>query len=82
MNNKELIKLALKIFSIYIMVHALLSIPQFYQAYILLSNGSEYSSHIWFVIVGTAAILSVFIWKLSKNVTGQSHTKVIHHLQL
>ena len=58
------------------MVQAILAIPQFFQAYIMLSNGSEYSSDKWFIIVGTfsvmlLAILSIFILKLSIKTTAQ-----------
>ena len=73
MSNKELTKLALKVFSIYVMVQAILAIPQFFQAYAMLSNGPEYNTTNWFIVIGAMPIvllmiLSVFIWKLSKNI--------------
>lgn len=72
MSNTDISKLALKIFSLYVIVQVLLAIPQFFQAYVMLSNGSEYSSARWFMIIGVAAvallfILSVSIWRLSNN---------------
>ena len=77
MSNKELTKLALKIFSIYVMVQAILAVPQFFQAYVMLSNGSEYNSVNWFITISAISIalliiLSVFIWKLSINVFEQA----------
>ena len=74
MNNKDIVKLALKIFSIYIMVQAILAIPQFFSAWVMLSNGSEYSSARWFLLIGIIAvtvliILSIVIWKLSLKTT-------------
>ena len=78
MSNKEITKLALKIFSIYVLVQALLAIPQFFQAYVMLSNGSEYNSANWFLLIGAVSILvliilSVIIWKLSTSVTSSLH---------
>jgi len=72
MSNKDLTKLALKIFSIYIFVQVILATPQFFQAYVMLSNGSEYNNSKWFMFIGAAAVvvlllLSVAIWKLSSN---------------
>ena len=72
MNNADISKLALKIFSLYIIVQVLLAIPQFFQAYVMLSNGSEYNSANWFMFIGATAIillflLSVAVWKLSNN---------------
>ena len=74
MNNKDITKLALKIFSIYVMVQAILAIPQFFSAWVMMSNGSEYSSARWFLVIGIIAILSlivlsVTIWRLSANST-------------
>ena len=76
MSNKELTKLALKVFSIYIMVHALLSIPQFFQAYISLNTGDARTGYFWLAILGVVALfllllLSVAIWKLSNSITLQ-----------
>ena len=56
------------------MTQAILVIPSFFQAYVMLSNGSEYSSAQWFTVIGIVSIvllviLSVFIWKLSTNTT-------------
>ena len=72
MRNTELTKLALKIFAIYAFIQAILAIPQFFQAYVLLSNGSEYSSDKWFLLIGISAVVlllifSVLIWRLSNN---------------
>ena len=72
MSNTDISKLALKIFSLYIIVQVLLAIPQFFQAYVMLSNGTEYNSANWFMFIGATAIillflLSVAIWKLSNN---------------
>ena len=72
MSNTDISKLALKIFSIYVFVQVILAIPQFFQAYVMLSNGSEYNSAKWFMFIGTTAVvalflLSVAIWKLSNN---------------
>ena len=79
MDNKELTKVALKVFSIYIMVQAILVIPSFFQAYVMLSNGSYYSSSNWFSAIGIASvvllgILSLFIWKLSVTTVTQTQT--------
>ena len=76
MSNKELTKLALKIFAIYVMVQAILAVPQFFQAYVMLSNGSEYNSATWFMAISAVSItllamLSVFTWRLSVNVSTQ-----------
>ena len=78
MSNKELTKLAFKIFSIYVMVQAILAVPQFFQAYVMISNFSEYGSENWLLAIGAISIillamLSAFIWKLSINI----HTQVI-----
>lgn len=72
MSNTDISKLALKIFSLYIIVQVILAIPQFFQAYVMLSDGSEYNSANWFMLIGATAIillffLSVAIWKLSNN---------------
>jgi hypothetical protein len=72
MSNTDISKLALKIFSLYVIVQVLLAIPQFFQAYVMLSNGSEYNSAKWFMLISALAIillflLSVAIWKLSNN---------------
>ena len=72
MSNTELSKLALKVFSIYVFVQVILAIPQFFQAYVMLSSGSEYNSAKWFMFIAAAALvllffLSVAIWKLSNN---------------
>ncbi|MCK5395354.1 MAG: hypothetical protein KAJ32_05140 [Gammaproteobacteria bacterium] len=74
MSNKELTKLALKVFSIYVMVQAILAIPQFFQTYVIFSEGSEYNSDNWFIVISAISvilliILSVFIWKLSSNIS-------------
>ena len=72
MSNTDLSKLALKIFSIYVILQVILAIPQFFQAYVMLSNSSEYNSAKWFMFIGATAVvalflLSVAIWKLSNN---------------
>ncbi len=74
MSNKELSKLALKLFAIYAIVQVMLAIPQFFQAYVMLSNGSEYNSAKWFMIIGATSIialliLSVTIWMLANKTT-------------
>ena len=56
------------------MVQVILAIPQFFQAYVMLSNGSEYNSADWFLLIGATSILALFIlsviiWKLSIKVT-------------
>ena len=76
MSNKELTKLALKLFAIYVMVQAILAVPQFFQAYVMFSNGSEYNSANWFMVISAVSItllvmLSVFTWRLSVNVSTQ-----------
>ena len=55
------------------MVQAIIAIPQFFQAYVMLSNGSEYNNTGWFVAISVTSIillaaLSLFIWKLSNNI--------------
>lgn len=77
MDSKDITKIALKVFSIYVMTQAILVIPSFFQAYVMLSNGSEYNSAQWFSAISIVAILllvilSVFIWKLSTNTTAQT----------
>jgi len=72
MNSTEISKLALKIFAIYIIVQVLLSIPQFFQAYVMLSNGTEPNSDKWFILIAAASVIALFslsllIWKLSNN---------------
>ena len=72
MNNTDISKLALKLLAIYVAVQGLLAMPQFFGSYVMLSNGSEYSSSAWFIVIAVIAIialfaLSVVIWKLSNN---------------
>lgn len=72
MNNTDLSKLALKLLAIYVAVQGLLAMPQLFGSYVMLSNGSEYSSTAWFIAIAITAIialfaLSVVIWKLSNN---------------
>ena len=77
MNNKEITKIALKVFSIYVLVQALLLIPQQYHYYLIMgSNGSEYANGIWLSAISIISIISLFIisaliWKLSNKVTQQ-----------
>ena len=88
MSNTDISKLALKIFSIYVFVQVILAIPQFFQAYVMLSNGSEYNSAKWFMLIGAAAVfllllLSISIWKLSNNTTAiisKNTDKSSHHI--
>jgi len=61
MSNTDISKLALKIFSLYVIVQVLLAIPQFFQAYVMLSNGSEYNSANWFMFIGATAIILLFL---------------------
>ena len=77
MDSKDITKIALKIFSVYVMTQAILVMPSFFQAYVMLSNSSEYNSAQWFTAISIIAIillviLSVFIWKLSSNTTTQT----------
>ena len=80
MSNKELTKLALKVFSIYVMVQAILAIPQFFQVYLMLKNGTGHDNAGWFIAISAASVvllvmLSVFIWKLSVNISTQLITE-------
>jgi len=68
--SKEITSIALKVFAIYVMVQTVLAMPGLFQAYVMLSDGSEYSSAQWFILISSISIallfiLSVFIWKLA-----------------
>lgn len=76
MKNSDISKIALKVFSIFVLVQAVLIVPPFLSAYFTLSNGTEFKSAGWFSAVSITSIfllivLSIFIWRLSNNVSGQ-----------
>lgn len=82
MTNKEISKLALKIFSIYVLVQALLLIPQHYFYYLSWSSNSyKYSSESWLAAISIISVISLvlisaLIWKLSNKVTIQLNQQV------
>ena len=75
MNNKEITKIALKIFSIYILVQALLAMPRFYASYMAYSSNWP-GGQVWLPAIGAISIIalliiSVLIWKLSNKTCEQ-----------
>ncbi len=77
MNNKEITKIALKVFSIYVLVQALLIIPQQFYYYLNWSSNSYDLNHsTWLSIISIISVIALFIvsvliWKLSNKVTMQ-----------
>ena len=79
MDSKDLAKVALKVFSIYIMVSAILTIPSFYQGYLGIMS-DPYSSANWFTLITTTSlillfVLAIFVWRLSTSLTGSINTE-------
>lgn len=76
MSNKEITRLALKLFAIYIIVQVILSTPLLFQTYVLLNHGLLYSSQTWFLAISILTLvllvlLSIGIWKLSNSTASQ-----------
>ncbi len=79
MNSNDLTKVALKVFSIYIMVNTMLAIPSFFSMHVMFGADEHAKNDPLFLVVALVSVasllvLALFIWKLASNLS----TKINH----
>ncbi len=84
MTNKELTSVAIKVFSIYVLVQVILSVPYLTNA--LVSHGvffeNQSSNNLLLGLLGAAALvlllfLAIFLWKLANKVVAKSSAQTV-----